>query len=206
MHVVASEDGFGVVAAVVVDVVNRRIQAVDHLDADDGPKVFLKPILLGGVFEVCALDTRQQGTGLGAAAHFYAFVGKHLTDARQKSGSHTTRHQQAFTGVAGAVLLGFGVVCDRHGHVHIAGVVHIGVAVAIEVFDDGHCGIAADSLNEAFAAAGNDDVDKLRHGNQMAHGFAVGSGHQLNGFGGQTSRHQSLLHQHGQGLVGFDGF
>ena len=80
------------------------------------------------------------------------------------------------------------------------------MAVAIEVLDDGHLGIATDALNEAFAAARNDDVHIGGHGNQMADSLTVGGLHQLHGIGRQTSILQGLLHQQGQRFVGFNGF
>ena len=80
------------------------------------------------------------------------------------------------------------------------------MAVAIEVLDDGHFGIAADALNQAFATTGNDDVDISRHGNQMAHGFAVCGLHQLHRIGRQARFLQGLLYQQGQRFVGLNGF
>jgi hypothetical protein len=112
--------------------------------------------------------------------------------------------QQAFAGVAGAVLLRLGVVghLDRHGQV--AGVVHIGVAVAVQVLDDGHLGIAADALDQALAAARDDHVHILRHGNQLAHGLAVGGLHQLHRIGGRPAS-ASACCTSAQRLVGLDG-
>src|SRR5574343_1908578 len=144
MHVVAREDGVGVVAAVVVDVGNRLIHIGHHLDADDRRQVFLEPVLLGGVLQLGARHSSQDGLGLGAATHLLALGGVDGANLRQKLGRHATRHEQAFAGVAGAVFLGLGVVghLDRHGDV--ARVVHIGVAVAVQVLDDGHLGFGAD--------------------------------------------------------------
>jgi hypothetical protein len=82
--------------------------------------------------------------------------------------------------------LGFGVVGHRHGHGDVAGFVHIGVAVAVQVFDDRHFGLAADPLDQAFAAARDDDIHKLRHGDQLAHHGAVGGLHQLHRVGRQA--------------------
>ena len=42
---------------------------------------------------------------------------------------------------------------------------------------------AADALDQALAAARNDHIHKLGHGNELAHGGAVGGGHQLHRVG-----------------------
>ena len=102
--------------------------------------------------------------------------------------------------------MSFCVVRHFHGHGHITGVVNVGVAVAIQVFDNRHFGLAADALNEAFATTRDDDVDILGHGNELAHRLAVGGLHQLHGVLRQTRLLQGLLNQQGQGLVGVDGF
>ena len=98
------------------------------------------------------------------------------------------------------------VVGHRHRHGDVAGVVHIDVAIAVQVFDDRHFGLAADALDQALATAWNNHVHILRHGDQEADGFPVGAWHKLHRIGGQVSFDQSLLHQPGQGLVRFDGF
>ena len=78
------------------------------------------------------------------------------------------------------------------------------MAVAVQVFDDGHPGVPADALNQPLAAARNDHVDKLRHGDQVAHRVPVGGGHQLHHIAGQASLRQRLLHQRCQRLVRLD--
>ena len=193
------------VAAVVVDVGNRLVQAFDHLDADDGGQVLLEPVLLGGVLELGFGDLAQDGLGLGAAAHLHTFGGVNCTDFGQKFSGHAPRHQQAFARVAGAVLLGFGIVGHVHGHVDVARLVHIGVAIAIQVLDDGHFGLSADALNQTLATPRDDHVHKLRHGDELAHGGAVGGLHQLHGVHWQTALGQGLLHQQRQRLVRLDG-
>ena len=80
------------------------------------------------------------------------------------------------------------------------------MAVAIQMLDDRHLGIAADALDQALAATGNDDVHIVGHGNQLAHGLAVGRTHQLHAVFGQAGLLQCLCHQPGQRLVGIDGF
>ena len=185
----------------MVDVGNGLVQALHHFDADDGCQIFFKPILLGGVEQLGTSDLRQNHFGLGAATHFNAFFCIDLANEWQKFCGHALRHQQAFAGIARAVFLSFCVVGHFHGHGHIAWVVNIGVAIAIEVFDDGHFGFAADALNEALAATGNDDIDILWHGNELTHRLAVGGLHQLHRMDRQTRFLQGLLNQERQGFV-----
>ena len=97
--------------------------------------------------------------------------------------------------------MGFGVVHHLQGHGQIAGVVHIHMAVAVQVFDDRHLGLTADALNQRFAPARDDEVYKFRHGNELAHQSAVGAGHQLHGVRWQAAFSQGLPHQFGQRFV-----
>jgi hypothetical protein len=69
------------------------------------------------------------------------------------------------------------------------------------VLDHGHLGIAADALDQALAAARDDHVHKLRHGDELAHGLAVGGLHQLHRVLWQARLGQRLLHDLGQRLV-----
>jgi hypothetical protein len=146
----------------------------------------------------------QNGFGLGAATHLHAFGGIDGANLGQELGRHALGHQQALAGVAGAVLLGFGVVGHPNGHVDVARIVHIGVAIAVQVLDDRHLGFGTDALDQALAPARNDHVHKLGHGDQLAHGGAVGGLHQLHRIHRQAALGQGLLHQLGQSLVRFN--
>ena len=179
VHVVARQDRIGVVTAVAVDVRNGFIHPRHHLHADDGGQVFLAPVLLRRGHQLGPGHRLQDGQRLRAAAHLHALGGIHRANLGQKVRRHAARHQQAFARVAGAVFVGLGVVGHLHRHGDVAGVVHIGVAIAIQMLDDGHLGIAADALDEPLAATRNDHVHKLRHGDELAHGLAVGGLHQL---------------------------
>ena len=186
---------------------NGLVHPSHHLHADDGGQVFLAPIGLGSLFEQSSWGHRgQQPKGFGAAPHFHAFGCEHRPNARQKITRHTAGHQEAFGRVAGAVLLGFGVVGHLDGEVQVAGVIDIGVAIAVQVLDNRHLGLGADALDQALATARDDDVDKLRHGDELAHGIAVGGGHQLYRMLRQTGLDQGFAHQADQRLVRFNGF
>ena len=115
------------------------------------------------------------------------------------------RHQQAFRGIAGAVFLRLGIVGDGHCHANVARVVHIRVAIAIEVLDHRHSGLGTDALNQPLAAARNDHIHIFGHGDQAANSRTVRGGHQLHRVFGQASSGQCLVHQRGQRLIRFDG-
>ena len=148
----------------------------------------------------------KQRQAFGVAAHEHAFGRVDGGHARQKARGHATGHQQRFGGVAGAVFLGFGVVGHFQGQIFVARLVHVGVAHAVQVLDDGHFGFGADALDQAAAAARDDDVHVLRHGNERAHGGAIGRGHQLHAVRGQAAFFQRLRAQGSQRLAGRQGF
>src|SRR5699024_7297691 len=55
--VVLGDDGVSVLRAVAADVLDRRIDAVDHADGEDRRQVFGLPVGLGG-----GVDVRHNGT------------------------------------------------------------------------------------------------------------------------------------------------
>ena len=63
---------------------------------------------------------------------------------------------------------------------------------AIQVFDDGHLGVAADALDQALAAARHDDVDDAARCQQGTHHGAITRGNQLYRRHRQACRGQPL--------------
>ena len=184
---------------------NGLVQAGHQLDADDGGQVLLAPVLFDGSKYVGAGHGAQQGGGAFVTAHLHPFGGEHRADLGQEVGGLIHMHEQRLSGVARADFLRLGVVGDLDGQGHIDLAVDINMAVAIQVFDDRHCGLGTDALDEAFATTGDDDVDKLRQGDELAHGGAVGGLHQLHGVLGQPCIKQRLLNQSPQCQVRCDG-
>ncbi|MCY1517820.1 hypothetical protein D9M68_525200 [compost metagenome] len=80
------------------------------------------------------------------------------------------------------------------------------MAVAVQVLDHRHPRIAADALDQAFAAARHDHVDELRHADQRADSGTVGGVHHLHGGGRQTGLGEAALDTGGDGAVGMNGF
>ena len=108
---------------------------------------------------------------------------------------HGAVHQQRFGGVAGAVFLRLGVVGDAQRQLQVDRVVDIDMAVAVQVLDHRHLGLGADALDQPLAAARDDHVHVLGHGDQAADRRAVGGGHQLHRVGRQAGFDQRGLHQ-----------
>ena len=113
-------------------------------------------------------------------------------------------HEQRLGCVAGAVLLGLGVVGDTQRELDVDPRIDIHMAVAVQVLDDRHARLAADALDQALAAARDDDVDRLGRGDQVPDRGAVGGLHELHAVGGQAGFEQGALHQLPQREVGVD--
>ena len=90
-------------------------------------------------------------------------------------------HQQRLGRVADAHPLALAVDQNLLGHVEIGRRVDVHVAVAGEMFDDGHLGLGRHAANQPLAAARNRQVDVLRQRQKLAHRVAVGRAHQLHG-------------------------
>src|SRR5688572_13920814 len=70
---------------------------------------------------------------------------------------------------------------DLRGHADVCILIDVHVAIAIQMPDDGHAGFFLTPLDEALAAAGNDDVYVVCHARQhVADGCAIGGGNNLN--------------------------
>ena len=78
------------------------------------------------------------------------------------------------------------------------------MAISVQVFDHRNFGIAADALNQAFTTAGNNHIDILRHSDEFAHHRAIGDVDQLHRVLWKSTAAQGLLHQGGQGFIGFN--
>ena len=63
---------------------------------------------------------------------------------------------------------------------------------AVEMLDDRHPCIAADPLDQTLAAARDDDVDELGHGDHGTDRRAIGRGDHLHAVGRQTGLDQTL--------------
>ncbi|MNN24578.1 hypothetical protein D3C81_1380160 [compost metagenome] len=158
------------------------------------------PVLLGRLQHVGT----QQRTGTRATAQLDALGAVDVGQRRQHAGGDALVHQQGFHGVARRVAMGLGVVGDANGLVEVGGDVDVDVADAVQVLDHRHAGVTADALDQALAATRHDDVDELRHGDQRAHGGAVGGFHHLHAGRRQAGFSQAKLDAAGDGAIGMD--
>ena len=123
----------------------------------------------------------------GVDAHLDALVREHRADHRQEARGDGGVHEQRLGGVARAHLLRLGVVDDRERHRQVGGGVDVDVAVAVEVLEHRHLRLARDALDQALAAARDDEVDRLRRGDQMADRGAVGGRTSCTASGGRPA-------------------
>ncbi len=133
-------------------------EAGDGLDREDEVEVFRAPVLLG----------REFGAGpvlydRGIAADLDT-VGTEQVGERGAEDLRDVRvDEHGLDGVADAGFLALAIDDDVRRHVEVAALVDVDVADAVVVLDDGHAGHADDALDEALAAARDDEVEILVH-------------------------------------------
>ena len=93
-----------------------------------------------------------------------------------------------------------------HRHGGVGALVDVHVAHAVQVLDDRHARLARDALDEALAAARHDRVDVLLHRDELAHGRAIGRGHELHRRLGQPRGLEPQREARGDRLVGGERF
>jgi hypothetical protein len=124
--------------------------------------------------------------GLGVAAHFHALGGIDGADRGKNFAATpraTSRLSLALQGLYFCVLA---LSATLTAMAMSQGSSTYTVAVAVQVLDHRHLGLAADALDQALAAARDDHVHVLGHGDQLADGGAVGGLHQLHAVGRQA--------------------
>ncbi len=180
--VVLGNDGIGVVAAEVIDVLDRLGHAGQRRDRENRRQVFGAPVVFTRRATRDA-GRAQQVDGLGTAAQLDALGGIDFPERRQHARRDRLRDQQRFHRVAGAVALRLGVVGDRDRAGEVGVAIEVDVADAVEVLDHRHLRFAHQPLDQTFAAARHDDVDILRHRDQQTDRGAIGGCDQLDGVG-----------------------
>ena len=87
--------------------------------------------------------------------------------------------EQRFGGAADSGAPHLGVDDDAPGHRQIGAAVHIGVADAVEMLEDGDAALRRDALDQRPPAARHDDVDQIVELEQRADRGAIGGGDEL---------------------------
>ena len=72
-------------------------------------------------------------------------------------------NQKRFHGIANSGALTLRVERDALSHVEIGLVIHIHVAHAVIVFDDGHAGVFDNGFDERMTATRDNEIDILIH-------------------------------------------
>ncbi len=140
--------------AVVLDVLDRGIDAVHHLGGNDGVEIFGRPVLLAR-----GLRARVGGLHGGIAAHLAARIDQHgdeRLEVRRRGGAID---QQCLGRAAYAGAPHLGVEHDRLRHVERRGLVDIDVADAFEMREHRHARFRLHARDQILAAARHDHVD-----------------------------------------------
>ena len=169
------DDGVGVVRAVALDMLDRRVDAVDHAGGDDGVEIFgatSPPRVAGFTRASAALHG-------GVAAHFAAGVEQHGDQRLEMRRRHGAIDQQRLGRAADAGAPHLGVEHDGLGHVERGGLVDIDMADAFEMREHRHARFGLHARDQALAAARHDDVDgaveTVQHHRRRRRGRAVGT-------------------------------
>ena len=181
------------------DVLDRRVEPLDHADRQHEVEIFLVPV---GV---------RRGPGRGhqrarvrAAAQLDAGVGEPRRGRGQKTLGDGAIHQQRLERVADRRPLRLGVQHDGRGHVEVGGRVDEDVHHALVVLEHRHARALGDPAHELFTAARDDEVEipvLLEHGR---HRLAIGHFEELDGLGRRASLFQRLGQHGGDQRVGLD--
>ena len=174
--------------AVVVNMRDRFVDAVDHFRGDDRILVFGVPVFVGG-----RLHSGIRALHGIVAAHLATGIDQHLDQRLESSRRTGTIDQQGFGGAADPGPPHLGVQHDRFRHFQIGGVIDIDVIDAFQMREHRHPCFGFDARDEAFAAARHDHIDAaVQSAQQQAHRGAVTGRHQRDGSLRQIGLAQSL--------------
>ena len=148
-------------AAVGVDVVDGFVERVDDFHADDEAEVLGVPVLRRSAGLASGNSLRAR-----SSPRDFDFLAREIAaDSGSRLFATDLVDEQMLDGVAdcAAGVAGLGVDADVADLLFDAGnfAVDVDVAVAGEMLEDGDGGILDDGADEAFAAAGDDEVDVL---------------------------------------------
>ena len=199
---VFGNDGFGVAAAVLFDVVAGFGDVIDELDACLEGEVFV--VVVAVVADVC--DAAVVALGILVAEEFHAAVGEAVNQFLDVGVIDMAVDNHAFHGVAHAGALRLGVDEDVHRLVDVGGLVHVHVADAVEVLDHGNLALFHDGADQAFAAAGNHEVDAVVTLQEHAHQVVARFGHELHGVFANAVCGKRFVENPGEALRGVERF
>ena len=160
--------------AVAVDVVDRRVDRIDHGHRNLGAEIFRREIGLAG-----HARHRHEPAGGGVAHDLDLVRIEGGRDVGKKPFGHVAVHEQRFGRVADAHPLALRIDRDRLRHGQVCRPIDVDVAVAREVLEHRHPCLGTDATDQRLPSAGNHDVDEVVHLEKRADRLAVGGIDQL---------------------------
>ena len=117
-----------------------------------------------------------------------------MCDERKKYRGDRFIHQQRLHRVANGRALALCVHDDFLGHLQVGVGVHIDVANAFVMFDDGHLRAFGHRSNQSLTAARHAKINVLGEGEQLTYGLAVGCRYDLDGARGEVPGTRAEVH------------
>src|SRR5215216_506032 len=151
---ILGHDRIGVARAMVLNMRDRSVDAVDDTRGDDRVEILGIPIVVGR-----RLHPRVDLLHGVVAAHLAAGFEQHLDQRLQIRSSGCAIDQQGLGGAADAGAAHLGVQHDRLGHLEFGGSIDIDVVDAFEMRKHRYARFRLDARDQALAAARHDHVD-----------------------------------------------
>ncbi len=164
------------------------LQAVHHLDRQDGVQIFGVPV---GLRRRARALQQRQGSGVGA--QFAAALAQGCAQIGQQRLGHRLVNQQRFGRAANARAAHLGVQDHGLRLLQVRGGIDVGVAQPVQMAKDRHAGLVADALDQAAPTARHHHVDGIVHAQHKANRGAIGGGHALHAGLGQARSAQAFL-------------
>ena len=199
---VVRHDGFGMAGTVVLDVRQRVVQAVHHLNRRDQRQKFLPEILRVGRYDVQPVSRPQDAQRPVVAAHLHSGAVQLGRDLRQAPRRRLGVHQHRVQRVAHGGPLHLGVEHDARRHLGIGVPVNISVAHPHAAGHHRHGGVFRHEVDQPGTTPGHQQVDVLFHSQHHVHQRPVGVGYELHGVGGQAGLADGAVNQRHQRGVG----
>ena len=180
---VLGHDAVGVVGAVSLDMVDRRVETVDDADRDDRVEIFRAPVLFARRRHPRIGLTRRR-----IAAHGAAGLDQRVDQLPQQERGDRAMHEQGFGCAADPGSPHLGVDDDPQRLVEIHGTIDVDMHDAFEMGEHRHPRLTLNALDQALSSARHDHVERaveaLKH---LAHRLAGGEGRACNRSLRQTS-------------------
>ncbi len=180
---------FGMTRGMVCDVVERALDAVHHPDVGLQFQILGVPSVSGRGFD----GGQERARGL-VPVQFDAFRRKRGEQAGSRRARQGFVEQKGFHGIAGPGTLHLGVHHQAEGFLRIRALVHVYVTHALVMFDDRHARLLRHRADQAFAAAGDHEVQARIVLQQQVQQGAVGRRHHLRALLRQLRRLQRARH------------